>query len=300
MGRAAKNTVVVVAPQQTARMQRFQCSDSVDLHCHCLPGLDDGPETMEESLVLCRALVADGITTAIATPHQLGRYDGRNGSAVVREAVEKLRACLLKQGIALRILPGGDIRLDERLVRLVEEDRVTTIADMGKCLLVELPHEIYVDPAVLLERLAEAGLIAVITHPERHRYVQQHADVVQGWVEQGAVLQITAGSLVGEFGQEALKASRYWIAKGWVGVVASDAHGAERPPLMTQAIEALQTEFGLEAARDLCVVNPARLAAGENASPAMMPRIASASFNACRQVGAQCPGVQRKPALALG
>ena len=300
MGTGANNTAVVVSPQQTARMQRFQCSDSVDLHCHCLPGLDDGPATMEESLVLCRALVADGITTAIATPHQLGRYDGRNGSAVVREAVASLQACLLNQGIALRILPGGDIRLDERLVRLVEEDLVTTIADMGKCLLVELPHEIYVDPAVLLERLAEAGLIPVITHPERHRYVQQHADVVQGWVEQGAVLQITAGSLVGEFGQGAEKASRYWIAKGWVGVVASDAHGAERPPRMTQAIEALHTEFGLEAARDLCVVNPARLAAGENASPAMMPRIASGSVNACRQFGANGPGLQRKPVLALG
>jgi len=263
------------SPEQAARFSLLNCSSSVDLHCHCLPGLDDGPATMEESLELCRALVADGITTAIATPHQLGRYDGKNESSVVRAGVMRLQSCLNDQGIPLKLLPGGDARIDERLVRLVEEDRVTTLADGGKCLLVELPHEIYVEPAILLERLAEAEMIAIITHPERHRHLQRHINAVQAWVEQGAVLQITAGSLVGEFGQGAQIASRYWIAKGWVGVVASDAHGAQRPPRMTAAIEALEMEFGLEVARKLCVVNPARLAAGKNVSPAKVPWIAS-------------------------
>jgi protein-tyrosine phosphatase len=297
MGVVSTDRGILVSPQQAKRMARLRCSSSIDLHCHCLPGLDDGPETMEESLELCQALVADGITTAIATPHQLGRYDGRNGSRAVREGVTRLQACLNDLGIPLQILPGGDIRLDERLVRLVAEDRVTTLADGGKCLLVELPHEIYVDPAVLLERLAEAGLIAVITHPERHQYLQQHADTVQAWVEQGAVLQITAGSLVGEFGQGAQIASRYWIAKGWVGVVASDAHGVEdRRPQMTAAVELITAGFGLEAARALCAVNPALLAAGKSI-PAMGP--GNAQGNEALPAGDN-PDWHRSTAAALG
>ena len=271
----------------------------VDLHCHCLAGLDDGPATMDESLSLCQALVADGVTTVVATPHQLGRYDGQNDSATVRRHVRELQAAINLAGIPLSVLPGGDIRLDERLLRLVEEDRVTTIADNGRALLVELPHEVYLDPARVLEKLCEAGLVPVLTHPERHRYLQRRPDSVAQWVERGAVLQITAGSLAGEFGEAARIASRYWIAKGWVGVVAGDAHSADnRPPRMTIAYEAIATEFGSAVARDLCVVNPARLVAGESVGPAKVPAQhgEAASVVLARTNG---PG-RRSPATALG
>jgi hypothetical protein len=82
------------SPEQMRRLDEFNTTRSVDIHCHCLPGLDDGPATMSEALALCEALVADGITTVIATPHQLGRYDRLNSASQVREAVATLCAAI--------------------------------------------------------------------------------------------------------------------------------------------------------------------------------------------------------------
>src|SRR5215207_1514833 len=106
-------------PAQRHRQERLAVSDSVDLHCHCLPGLDDGPASLPEALELCRGMVADGTTVAIATPHQLGRYEGRNEGDAVRRAVDELNRTLAAEGVPLRVLPGGDVRIDERIPRLL-------------------------------------------------------------------------------------------------------------------------------------------------------------------------------------
>src|SRR5436190_3208674 len=115
-------------PAQRRRLERFAIGQSVDLHCHCLPCVDDGPATMVESLQLCRALVQDGITTAIATPHQLGRYAGRNGAAAVRAAVAALNRSLMVEAVPLRVFAGADVRVDERLARLLDDDQCLSLA----------------------------------------------------------------------------------------------------------------------------------------------------------------------------
>lgn len=101
---------------QRRRLERSGAAACVDIHCHCLPGLDDGAKTPEEALALCRALVADGVTTVVATPHQLGRYNRRNAAPVVRAAVEALQSQLDEAGVPLTVLAGADIRPDERIV----------------------------------------------------------------------------------------------------------------------------------------------------------------------------------------
>lgn len=111
----------------------------VDIHCHCLPGLDDGPATMSESLALCRALVDEDTTTVIATPHQLGRFSECNDVAQIKEVVLSVNEELRSNAIALRVVPGADVRVDERICRLLEEDKVLTLADGGKYILLELP-----------------------------------------------------------------------------------------------------------------------------------------------------------------
>src|SRR5205823_5312387 len=111
----------------------------VDVHCHILAGVDDGPVGLDETLALCRALVRDGITNVIATPHQLGRFDGRNLPAEIRAAVAELQATLDSRRIPLRVAPGGEVRVDERIPELLRQDRILTLADNGKYLLLELP-----------------------------------------------------------------------------------------------------------------------------------------------------------------
>ena len=97
--------------QKPVDYNRVQC---VDIHCHCLPNLDDGPATMLESLGLCRALVDEGITTVIATPHQLGRFSECNEAAQVREAVSILNSELNRNNIDLDVKAGADVRVDDR------------------------------------------------------------------------------------------------------------------------------------------------------------------------------------------
>lgn len=229
----------------------------VDVHCHCLPGIDDGPATIAEAVELCRALVGDGFGEVIATPHQLGRFDGRNDAKSVRSAVAELQRVLDGENVPLRVHAGGDIRLDERLPRLLKEGVVCTLAN-GRYLLVELPHEIFLDPAPMFSQLLGEGYVPVVTHPERHKHLQRRPGVVKAWVEQGAVLQVTAASVVGEFGVQAQTASERWIGDGLVWLVATDAHNTTgRAPRMSAAISAIEAKHGLSVARALCIENPA-------------------------------------------
>ena len=149
-------------------MDVLEGSRYVDIHCHCVPGIDDGPETMLNGLALCRALVKDGIDTVIATPHQLGRYNGFNDAQKIRDSVRELNERLERNDIALKVFPGGDVRVDERICRLIEEDKVLTLADGGKYILLELPGEVFIDIEPLILGLLSLGIRTIISHPERH------------------------------------------------------------------------------------------------------------------------------------
>ncbi len=252
------------SPQQQARLSHWGVPRSVDVHCHCLPGVDDGPATLADSLRLCQALVADGITTVFATPHQLGGYDRVNTAAAIRTAVAELNSQLTAAGIPLEVFPGGDVRVDERLGRLLETDQVLTCADAGKHLLLELPHEVFVDPLPAIETLEARGIQVIMTHPERHRYLANSMDRIASWVEDGAVLQITAGSLLGDFGSSARQEAWRLVNGGLASLVATDSHDAvRRPPRLTAAIETLTDQLGAEPARVLCLDNPLRVFRGE-------------------------------------
>src|SRR5262245_44755354 len=100
---------------QRARLTKYSAEQSVDVHCHVLPGVDDGPATIDDSLAVCRALVRDGITTVIVTPHQLGRFEGRNLASDIRKRVGELQAILDLRRIPLRLVAGGEVRIDHRI-----------------------------------------------------------------------------------------------------------------------------------------------------------------------------------------
>ncbi|MGA2034077.1 MAG: CpsB/CapC family capsule biosynthesis tyrosine phosphatase [Thermoguttaceae bacterium] len=250
---------------QRQRLERFGVSRSVDLHCHCLPGLDDGPRTREEAILLCRKIVEDGVTTTIATPHQLGRYYRANSAVKVRQAVNELAAELARENIALEILPGADVRVDERVIELLDAGEVLTLADRGKYLLLELPHELFVEPQPLLTALIRRGIRPIMTHPERYPYLQGSLEIINHWVGQGAVIQITAGSLLGDFGPAAFEMAWEMTRCGLVGVVATDAHDHQRrAPRLSAAIARLWAEMGSQFARHVCLLNPLAVLDGQD------------------------------------
>lgn len=238
----------------------------VDIHCHCLPALDDGPATLQESLTLCRALFKDGVSDVIATPHQLGRFGDCNEAADIRKQVTLLNGELERHGIPLHLVPGGDVRVDERICQLIEADKVLTLADQGKYILLELPHEIFIDIEPLLIELSAMGIQAIISHPERHPIIARQPNLLLKWLDRSAHLQVTCASLLGDFGSGPQRVSWQLLRRGWTSFVASDAHDVSgRRPRMQAAFEQISTRLGQAMARLVCIENPFRVLQGKEA-----------------------------------
>lgn len=235
----------------------------VDIHCHCLPAVDDGPATLSESLSLCRALAADCVTDVIATPHQLGRFSDCNEAGQIREQVSALNEQLERNGICLSVVPGGDVRVDERICQLLEADRILTLADGGRYILLELPHEIFIDIEPLLVGLSTLGIRAIISHPERHPIIAGQPSVLLRWLAQSAHIQVTCASLLGDFGAAAQQAAWHFLTLGWVCFVATDAHDLDgRRPRMKAAYDQIRAKLGDGTARRVCIENPLRVLEG--------------------------------------
>ena len=237
----------------------------IDIHCHCLPGLDDGPSTMSVALALCQQMAIDGITTAVATPHQLGRFEGRNEAASVREAVHKLNQMLRNHGIYINILPGGEVRVDERICQLLKADEILTLADGGRYILLELPHQIFIDIEPLLQELITIGIRPIISHAERIAAFTKQPHLLLRWLEHPIDLQITTSSLLGDFGDEAKKAAWNYITSGWARIVATDSHDLDsRKPNMKAAFRQIRMKLGEDLARLICFENPLRVINGQD------------------------------------
>ena len=255
-----KSTVVEKAGYTKSDREHY-----VDIHCHCLPAVDDGPATLSESFALCRALAADCVTDVIATPHQLGRFSNCNEAGQIREKVSALNEHLERNGISLSVVPGGDVRVDERICQLLEADKILTLADGGRYILLELPHEIFIDIEPLIVGLSSLGIQAIISHPERHSVLTKQPKILLKWLDRGAYLQLTSGSLLGEFGSAAWNAAWYFLSSGWASFVATDAHDLDgRRPHMEVAFRHISTKLGEAVARLVCVENPLRVLEGRD------------------------------------
>ena len=253
---------------QNDHFKRHKWEKFTDIHCHCLPGLDDGPTTMAESLALCRRLVAEGIATVVATPHQLGRFEGYNEPVRVREAVRSLNEELTKNSIALKVVPGGEVRVDGRVCQLLEADKILTLADGGKYILLELPHQVFIDIEPLLAELASAGIHSVISPAERNAPLATQHKVLLSWLEHSTHLQVTASSLVGDFGLALQRTAWGFLTSGWATLVATDSHDTNvRKPRMRAAFRRIGKKLGEDIAHLVCIENPSRVVNGQHIVP---------------------------------
>lgn len=200
----------------------------VDLHCHILPGIDDGAKNLAQALAMARIAVADGIHTVFATPHHLnGVY--RNPADVVLDQVGKLQAALDEAEIGLTLLPGAENHLVPELPAALRDGSALTLGGFGRAALVELPvHEIPMGAEELLDNIRGYGIVPIIAHPERNTALRRNPDRLAEWVEGGCLSQVTAQSCTGRFGEAVQAAARTMICRGLVHFVASDAHRDER------------------------------------------------------------------------
>jgi protein-tyrosine phosphatase len=201
----------------------------IDLHCHVLPGIDDGPDTIEGSVELARAAVTAGTETLVATPHVSVRYP--NEHEVIAGLVEQLTQRLRSDGVELRVREGAEIAIT-RLVDMKADQLATLGLGGGPWLLVEAPFV----PSLsgldgVLADLQERGHHVVLAHPERSAAFQRDPQLLARLVGGGALTSITAGSLTGRFGSTVRRFARQLVEAELVHNVASDAHDCdERTP----------------------------------------------------------------------
>jgi protein-tyrosine phosphatase len=235
----------------------------VDIHCHLIPGIDDGARSWAESLQMARIAYEEGTRVIIATPHQLGAFDHIRGDRI-RLAAQKLHDFCAQQDVAIDILPGADVRVESEMIHGLRRRDIVTLGDHGKHLLLELPHEMYVPLQACLDQLANERIVGILSHPERNQGLLRQPKIVGSLVEQGCLMQVTAGSLVGMFGTKCQVMAENLIRDGLVHFLATDAHGAQaRRPLMRRAYLRVVEIAGEPMARELCCRNPALVAQGE-------------------------------------
>jgi protein-tyrosine phosphatase len=207
----------------------------VDLHCHVLPGLDDGPRTLDGSLALARAAAEEGTRTLVATPHVNHRYP--TSAAMIRDGVARVNRALREGDIPVEVALGAEIAHDT-LPRLREEELHALTLGGGPNVLLEAPlGAVGPEFELAFDSLRERGFGVVIAHPERCPSFHRDPDRLGRLVGRGALCSITASAYQGVFGKQVRALAERLLADGLVHDVASDAHDAtRRPPALRSAL----------------------------------------------------------------
>ena len=255
----------------------------VDIHAHILPGLDDGPVTVEESLAMARMAAHDGTDTIVATPHSRDMELERQSPRMVRDLADTLNAALRSDSAqrnapSVRIFTGMTNRLDTSLPDLVDAENAITL-NRTRFLLVEPPFNrapAYIEDVI--GRLLTQRLVPVLAHPERNIEFQRRPKRLQGLVDEGVVVQIAAGSLTGQNGTGARRAAEQFIRRGIAHVVASEMHavGPPRSPALSDAFDIVAELIDEQDAIDLFETNPDMILEGHSPQrePTVSPRVA--------------------------
>jgi protein-tyrosine phosphatase len=208
----------------------------IDLHCHVLPGIDDGPRTIEDSLSLAQAAVSAGTRTIVATPHVSREYP--NDAPTIMGLVEDVRARFAAEGLPLELRPGAEIAMT-KVDDLAPGELHELALGAGPWLLIECPFtSLATGFDVLLLRLQSQGHRVVLAHPERSPLFHSDPEMLGSLVRTGVLTSITAGSLVGRFGGQVQRFTRGLAQEQLIHNVASDAHDhARRAPSIHHELE---------------------------------------------------------------
>jgi len=254
-------------------------SKMIDLHNHILYGQDDGAETLEESIRMCRISSQDGVRTIVATPHILpGIYE--NDRSTILSQVAELNSALKKLNFQrspfrvknldsmtqlpddliteLRILAGADVHFSSDLLERLERKEVVTVNDQGRYLMVEFESQgiPYMAEEALFQMLTK-GIVPIISHPERNMEIAQRPQRYYEMIRMGCLGQVTAMSLTGEFGPEIKRSAEKLLAKRLIHIIASDAHSPNRrPPILSAGVKAAEKIVGKEEARKMVTEYP--------------------------------------------
>lgn len=236
----------------------------IDIHCHILPGIDDGAKDLPEALALLRMAIDDGITRMVLTPHlHIGRFDNTN--AVIEPEYLALKQAAIDEGLTIELAFSAEVRLDSDILALIVTGKLPMygVVDGQQFMLLELPHShIPVGSEELVKFLKHNKITPVIAHPERNRDLLKSPHKIKQFSRLGCWFQITAGSIVGQFGEKCQQLALYYLEQGLIDVVASDAHNIKRrPPILSTARMRVVELLGEQQAQQLFYDNPYKITA---------------------------------------
>lgn len=240
----------------------------VDVHCHILPEVDDGAESLEESLEMARMAAVCGVTDLVATSHFRGNGEELGALERIFSRFRLLEEQLKKEWIPLRLHLGAEVLCLYETIDLARNRELPTISNTDYVLcefFFDAPYD-YMDE--ILEAIAEEGYRPVIAHPERYDAIRREPRRVQRWFRKGYVIQVNKGSVLGAFGSRAQDTAQWLLEMGFVHMIASDAHSARRRTTdLSRLRRWLMDHYPAGYVRLLLEENPGRLLRGEDMAP---------------------------------
>ena len=232
----------------------------IDIHCHILPALDDGVQTLDEAAAMARIAVADGISAMVATPHY---WEGMFTPTPhqIRHAARSLQDRFAQESIALRLLPGQEVMIAPSVPEYLRRGDLVTVGDTGEYLLVELPvTSIPLCTEQVLFEVMALGVTPILAHPEKNFALQSQPDVLERLVQRGCLVQMDADSLAaGRRGNPGRFAARL-LKAGLVHILASDGHSPQlRPPLMSSCARTAARITSADAVEQMTTGLPGRI-----------------------------------------
>jgi len=247
----------------------------IDLHCHILPGIDDGASDYEEARKMLKIAEVDGIKKIVATPHFI-EYEQEPSSESMLDKIDNLNIMAQRNGLDLEILPGNEVYVTPNIVKLIEDKKIATINNFNY-LLIEFPmFDIPAYVPELITRLKIIGITPIIAHPERYREVIINPNILIEYIDLGALCQINSGSILGRFGKEIRDISNILIEHNMAHIVASDSHSSGvRAPKLKKAFEMVSREHGRDIAERLFKENPGSIIYGREVKVEAVKRVSN-------------------------
>lgn len=218
----------------------------IDIHSHILPGIDDGAKTEAESIAMAQAAIKEGIDTIIATPHHRNNaYDNYKQDIVTNVSI--LNELLEEENIPLQVVAGQEVRMYGELLEDYAKGEIQTLADT-KYLLVEFPtREVPQYAEQLLYDIQLSGLRPIIAHPERNMELLENHGRMYELIRNGALAQVTAGSILGKFGKDVQEFTEQLIKANLVHFIASDAHNTKTRGFgLVDAFDVINEQYGID------------------------------------------------------
>ncbi len=236
----------------------------IDIHTHILPGVDDGARDLDHAMDMCRLCADDGVRVIVVTPHDLNGVYSNDRDSVIKHT-SAFKEELSKQSIPIEIVHGADVAMSTELLEKLDNGSIMTLNDTGRYILLEPPQFFMIDAFKRhIFEIKRRSIIPIITHPERNETLMAHQGVLFDAVIGGALIQVTAASLTGEFGPLVRKRTIELLTRKMVHFIASDAHNTRtRKPGLSRARTEAALHVGQAEAARLVIERPEAVLRGD-------------------------------------